>query len=230
VNAGTTNAETETVTGSEVFSPFSGIDQPLFSSGSLWLHCGTSSSAAIPDDWLGICALNGAIWGNNPTDAGRHGLEETSQAQQLIREIREISGLTWTQLALVFDVDRRSLHFWTNGAAPTEHNATRLRHVAEVIRLHDQGNPKLTKKALTSSSSDGQSVVDMLALQRYAAAEAAAATPVDRPQTQVRKRKRPPRLSADIRAQRRAYEPEELLGAAPSDEYDHGRFLTSFSL
>lgn len=217
-------------TGSEIFSLHAGVFGDARLSGeSVWLHCGTASSAAMPDEWLGDCLISGAFFGSDATSVGGHEHDELSETQRLIRDLRKRSGLTWSDLARIFDVDRRTLHFWANGASPAEHNASRLRHVVDIVRQLDQGEPKRTKKLLKSARADGRTVVELLAEEEFGAALASAA-PVATRGRSPRERKRPPRLSAEVRRQRRDFAPEELLGATQSDEYHNGRFLTSFSL
>ena len=42
-----------------------------------------------------------------------------------IGELRRLSGLTWDQLARLFNVSRRSLHFWASGGEPSIKNGFR---------------------------------------------------------------------------------------------------------
>ncbi len=218
------------LTGSEIFNFYTGGfgDEPL-SGEAVWLHCGTASSAALPDVWLGQCLVSGALFGSDSTSSGAQEREELPDTQRLVRELRRRSGLTWSDLARIFGVGRRALHFWANGASLADHNADRLRRVVEVVRQLDQGDPKRTKERLKSPGADGRAVVDLLADERFGAALASEA-PAGDPSHPRRVRKRPPRMSAEIRRQRRDFAPEELLGAAPSDEYHNGRFVASFSL
>lgn len=48
--------------------------------------------------------------------------------------IRELSGLTWAQIAHIFDVDRRSVHLWAEGAGITARNVQNLAKVATRLR------------------------------------------------------------------------------------------------
>jgi DNA-binding transcriptional regulator YiaG len=42
--------------------------------------------------------------------------------QQAVNELRKLSGLTWEQLATLFNVSRRSVHFWASGQSLTSAN------------------------------------------------------------------------------------------------------------
>jgi len=183
----------------------------------------------MPDEWLSKCVISGAFFGHGVTSVGVHELDESSETQRLIRELRNRSGLTWSQLATIFNVDRRTLHFWVNGSSLAEHNANRLRHVVDVVRQVDPGDPKRTKRLLTDQRVGGHTVLELLAEEQFGAA-LVAASPTQKLPHPTRERKRPPRLSAAVRRQRQDFAPEELLGATQSDEYQNGRFLVSFSL
>ena len=218
----------EEVTGSEMLAQYV-IERAYAPLGgwTMWLHCGTSCNAAIPYECSGEWMSRTALFGADPTGVGANEVERTPIAKRLTKELHRTSGLTWVELAKVLEVDRRTLHLWADGATPSEANADRLQQVVATVRCLDQGDPKLTKRMLKSPGRTGESPVDLLKGQKFAEALAAAA-PADIGDR--RQRKRPPRLSDSVRAQRRVFEPVELLGAVPSDEYDHGSLLISFAL
>lgn len=198
---------------------------------SIWLECGTSSSAAVPDELLAQQLTSGALIEGYRTTSGSQRVQESPEPQRLILELRRKSGLTWSELAGLFRVDRRTLHFWARGASPTRRNAQRLRNVVQVVRLLDQGDPNATKRALSTPDSRGRTVLGLMASQRFSAARTFVTTGSEEKGLRADlQRKRPPRLSATVRRQRRAFDPDELLGAVASDEYDNGRYLASFSL
>ncbi|MFB1488263.1 MULTISPECIES: hypothetical protein [unclassified Thiocapsa] len=61
---------------------------------------------------------------------------------------RRISGLTWEQLGEIFDVSRRSMHFWASGKPLNAHNEQRLMQVLDVIRTTDRSDARSTRAAL----------------------------------------------------------------------------------
>ncbi|MEM5709754.1 helix-turn-helix transcriptional regulator, partial [Elizabethkingia meningoseptica] len=61
-----------------------------------------------------------------------------------VLEIRRLSGLTWEELADLFDVSRRSVHHWASGKpVNTEHDQA-LRGVLTALRHLDRGDPAAT--------------------------------------------------------------------------------------
>ncbi len=51
-----------------------------------------------------------------------------------LEEIKSKSGLTWGQLAGLFDVSRRTVHSWANGAAIRAANAGRVHELLDHVR------------------------------------------------------------------------------------------------
>ncbi len=86
-------------------------------------------------------------------------VEGTSQA---IMELRRLSGLTWDQIARIFGVNRRSVHFWANGKAMNQLHEEKLHTVLAVVRKIDTGSASANRSALLSCDSQGRSPVDML--------------------------------------------------------------------
>jgi len=91
--------------------------------------------------------------------ARRHSTQASSEA---ISELRRLSGLTWTQLAKVFGVSRRSLHFWASGEKLNAPNEERLRRILALVRRADRGTARTNREILLQ---DRQGIVplDLLA-------------------------------------------------------------------
>jgi transcriptional regulator with XRE-family HTH domain len=124
-----------------------------------------------------------------------------------IAELRRLSGFTWDQLARLFNVSRRSLHFWASGKAMTPANEEHLQRVLAVLRKMDRGSAATNRSALLSVRDDGVIPFDLLADGRYdtAAAILGHGHAVARA---VR-----PSLSEDAKLARAPRSPEELVGA-----------------
>lgn len=84
-----------------------------------------------------------------------------------IAELRKLSGLTWDQLARLFDVSRRSVHFWASGKAMTSSNEERLHRTLGVIRKIDRGSATANRNALLANAADGNVPFDLLASGQY---------------------------------------------------------------
>ena len=85
------------------------------------------------------------------------GLTDSSSPQAAIAELRRRSVLTWDQVARLFGVARRSVHFWASGKALSE-----LGRLLAVIRLIDRGRARETRSALMTALGDGTIPFDLL--------------------------------------------------------------------
>jgi DNA-binding transcriptional regulator YiaG len=65
-----------------------------------------------------------------------------------IMEIRRLSGMTWEQLANLFEVSRRTVHFWASGKALNSYNETKLYRVLSTIREIDRGTAQENRQLL----------------------------------------------------------------------------------
>ncbi len=84
-----------------------------------------------------------------------------------IAELRQRSGLTWEQLAKLFGVARRSVHFWASGKAMNASNETRLNHLLRTVRYIDRGGSGQTRSALVTAQPDGTIPFEALAEGRF---------------------------------------------------------------
>jgi hypothetical protein len=127
-------------------------------------------------------------------------------ANASLGELRRLTGLTWDQLARVFKVSRRSLHFWASGKPMAAANEEHLQRMLAVARKIDRGSASATRAALLDARDGGSLPFDLLAAgdyERVVSLLGSAETP----------RVRPPSLSAAVRAARAPLKPEELVGA-----------------
>ncbi len=122
-----------------------------------------------------------------------------------IGELRKLSGLTWDQLARMFNVSRRSLHFWASGKTMTSSNEEHLQRLLGVVRKVDRGSASTNRAMLLGVLGDGNLPFDLLAAGHY-----------ERVLSQLGRgegRSVPPKLSENARAVRSPQSPEELVGA-----------------
>ncbi len=84
-----------------------------------------------------------------------------------IGELRRLSGLTWEQLARVFNVSRRSLHFWASGKPMAPSNEEHLQRILAVVRKIDRGSASRNRTALFGVLEDGVIPVDLLTTGDY---------------------------------------------------------------
>jgi DNA-binding transcriptional regulator YiaG len=120
-----------------------------------------------------------------------------------IGELRRSSGLTWDQLARLFGVDRRSLHFWASGKRMAPANEERLQRLLAVMRKIDRGSASANRAALLGALPDGALPYDHLVRGAYefvakqlGAGEAGRASPT--PLSREAHRTRAPRAPSEL--------------------------------
>ena len=130
----------------------------------------------------------------------------SAPAGAAIAELRRLSGFTWDQLARIFNVSRRSLHFWASGKAMAATNEEHLQRLLSVVRKIDRGSAGANRAALLSAREDGSLPFDLLVAGDY-----------DRVLSLLgpneARRVLPPTLSEGARASRAPRSPDELVGA-----------------
>jgi transcriptional regulator with XRE-family HTH domain len=140
---------------------------------------------------------------------------------QAIAEVRALSGLTWEQLARLFAVTRRSLHFWASGKALTPGNEERLQRVLAVLRKIDRGSASANRAAILAVRADGTMALDLIAEGQYERVVALLGPGVGR-------RWHASKITAAAMAARAAQPPEELVGALQDRVFPaSGRLLTA---
>lgn len=201
-------------TASEVTSPFAGPlgfrDRVSFSvivvAGSLFAS-GTSSAEPTkiweaPYVHEADATTSGAGWDQAEGSHER----EPEATRKAVSELRRISGLTWDHLAQLFEVSRRSVHFWASGKPLNAANEERLLRVLAVVRDANRGSARSTRAALLDAS-EGSSPFELLMAERFDEARAVlgkGAAPIAPPLAG---------LSAEAKAKRKPLSPEDLFDA-----------------
>lgn len=128
-------------------------------------------------------------------------------AQVTIHELKKLSGLTWEQLARIFNVSRRSLHFWASGKPMTPFNEEHLRRLLATIRSIDRGSPDINRSALLQPQHGSTIPLDLLIAGKYEEVKQllGAGTAVEKPKLKP--------LSLEAIASRLPPPPEALVGA-----------------
>jgi len=94
-------------------------------------------------------------------------VELREPAPAAIAELRRLTGSTWEQLARLFNVSRRSVHFWASGSKMTAENSAHLERVLDTVRLIDRGSITENRAALLATRDDGSTLLDQLAAGNY---------------------------------------------------------------
>jgi transcriptional regulator with XRE-family HTH domain len=87
--------------------------------------------------------------------------------QQAVNELRKLSGLTWEQLAYLFDVSRRSVHFWASGQPLAVAHEEKLNRILDAVEYTSLGSASLNRSLLMRLGKDGRSYLELLAAGEY---------------------------------------------------------------
>jgi transcriptional regulator with XRE-family HTH domain len=87
--------------------------------------------------------------------------------QKALGELRRLSGLTWEQLAKVFNVSRRSLHFWASGKPLSSSSEEQLNRILGAIKYIDRGSASLNRSLLLKPDANGNPFIDLLIAGKY---------------------------------------------------------------
>lgn len=91
---------------------------------------------------------------------------EPQDTGSAILELRRLTGFTWDQLARLFKVGRRSLHFWASGKPLNAANEEKLYRTLAVVRAIDRGSASKNRSLLLRERK-GQIPLDLLADSRF---------------------------------------------------------------
>lgn len=161
---------------------------------------GTSTANALP-----VEIVSRSVRPLQQTSAGLT-LMSAERAGSAIAELRRLSGFTWDQLARLFEVSRRSLHFWASGKAMAPANEEHLQRMLATIRRIDRGAAIENRAALLSVLDDGSIPFDLLANGEYD--RVVALIGIGQAAHRVVRRE----LSDEAKAARLPRPPEELVG------------------
>lgn len=73
---------------------------------------------------------------------------KVENASENLFEIRRKTGFTWSRLADLLNIDRRTLNNWASGATISKKNRWHLAKTLEVLRCADKGSAELNSAAL----------------------------------------------------------------------------------
>lgn len=128
----------------------------------------------------------------------------TDTPQAALSELRKLSGLTWEQLARLFNVSRRSLHFWASGQPISRFNEESLHRLLSTLRYINRGSANINRHTLLKPCRNGQIPFDLLVAGRYEdvkillgygnAPEKMQLTPIDGSERVLRKPQKPDEL------------------------------------
>jgi DNA-binding transcriptional regulator YiaG len=131
----------------------------------------------------------------------------TESSQATINELKKVCGLTWEQLAKIFNVSRRSLHFWASGKPISPFNEEHLRRLLATIRYINRGSADLNRSALLEPRHGSMIPLDLLIAGKYEEVKRLLGA------GKIVEEKKLKPLSPEVVAARHPQSPENLVGA-----------------
>lgn len=87
--------------------------------------------------------------------------------RKAVCELRKLTGLTWEDLAKLFNVSRRTLHNWASGKPLNSDNEKQLNLLLNVINYVNRGSVDINRHLLLKPLEDGLRPFDMLVAGDY---------------------------------------------------------------
>lgn len=176
------------------------LREPIFV-GCILAQLGTSTAHALPLEMTQPLPRS-----TSQTNAGTSVRHAADHAGPSIAELRRRSGLTWEQLARLFEVSRRSLHFWASGKPMSPTHEEHLQRMLAVMRRIDRGSAAANRSALLCAREDETIPFDLLAARNYERVLTILGESDAQPVQQSR-------LASQAASARSPQPPEELVGA-----------------
>ncbi|MDE0367235.1 MAG: hypothetical protein OXP09_16885 [Gammaproteobacteria bacterium] len=107
--------------------------------------------------------------------------ESTVDAHGNLFEIRRLTGLNWTSLADLLNVDRRTIHNWVKGGRIRKVNRHHVAETLKVLRFADRGSAELNAAGLDAPSESGLTALGLVKAAQYANARNTLGRGVSRP-------------------------------------------------
>lgn len=192
---------------------------PVFQVGPRLVARGTTGTGVFDGLWQDV--LSPPPQTNSGLSISDAPAEEHESPARAISELHRLTGLTWEQLAELFQVARRSLHFWASGKPLNGRNEARLRRILAAIRTTDRGSAS-ANRAMLLQDRDGAVPLDLLVGEEFDVfVELVGAGP-------GRREFRLTPLSEEAQAARRPPPPDQLVGALQDRVHvEKGKLLSS---
>jgi transcriptional regulator with XRE-family HTH domain len=127
-----------------------------------------TNSYAVPESVEPSAVVNGR-WTNNGTwDVGIVNQIITARTvsgrslQSSVLLLRDMSGLTWEQLAKLFGVSRRAIHLWASGGRMNSAHSERLNAILSAIQHLEADTAEQRRQMLLAPRADGRSLYEGL--------------------------------------------------------------------
>jgi hypothetical protein len=113
-------------------------------------------------------------WTNNgsvdltfrPSEVAVHEILATRSLQESVIRLRDLSGLTWDQLAKLFGVSRRAMHLWASGGRMNSYHAELLSRILASVSMIPADTAAQRREMILAPGADGRTIYEVLLAER----------------------------------------------------------------
>jgi hypothetical protein len=87
--------------------------------------------------------------------------------RKAVHELKKLTGFTWEQIAQLFKVSRRTIHFWGSGQRLNSSNEEHLNLLLDTIKYINRGIASQNRNLLLKESRDRKRYFDLLVAGEY---------------------------------------------------------------
>jgi hypothetical protein len=131
----------------------------------------------------------------------------TERTRIALNQLRKLSGLTWEQMAKLFDVKRRIAYLWASGKPLSRFNEEQLNRLLVTIQYINRGSASANRTLLLTPDVDGRLPLDLLMDGKYEEVKRIIGS------GNISQKPQLTPLSEDARASRRPPNPVDLMEA-----------------
>lgn len=95
-------------------------------------------------------------------------MAELTSASEILKEIKNSTGLSWKRMAELFSVSRRAVYDWLEGKPMSDHNYSKLCKVEEALKPIKYDTPYQMRTLLLFGNRAGENPYQLLKQSRYA--------------------------------------------------------------
>jgi transcriptional regulator with XRE-family HTH domain len=93
-------------------------------------------------------------------------VSDTRSLRESVILLRNLSGLTWEQLAKLFGVSRRAVHLWASGGRMNSYHAELLGRVLSSVSMIEADTPTQRREMILAPGPDGRTLYEALVAER----------------------------------------------------------------
>lgn len=93
-------------------------------------------------------------------------VSDTRSLRESVILLRNLSGLTWEQLAKLFGVSRRAVHLWASGGRMNSYHAELLGRVLSSVSMIEADTPTQRREVILAPGPDGRTLYEALLAER----------------------------------------------------------------